>query len=229
MKRASTPIVGATAWIGAMLERLARGQPPLPGFEEAVVRHDRAQFDPGATSQGPELAAAPRERWALPAPAVTEGLGSLLSRLHEQTRGAEWEADLWFWLLQFLPDGLPDAVAHDLIDREIAVDALGHCNLTDAALWRLAGWVDEALLTLSKRRYVSAEHTADQFEEVLYAFPQHKWMLMSLPSLLPSSHEKAERLAARLREHPRRDELLRHACDDFLDVWGRSAAKHGRK
>lgn len=213
----SAAIVAVAAWIGAMLERLDRGAAPLSGFEEAVVCADRGRFGVVLRHPIPDF----HETWAPPGPSVADGLGGLLTRLHERTRGAVWEEELWFWLLQFLPGGLPDAIAHDLIDREIAIDALGHCNLGDGALWRLADRVDEALLRLAKRRYVSEQYTADAFEEVLHAFPQHEWTLMSLPSLPASDREKVERLAAYIRRHPRREELVRHACEEFLEVWGR--------
>lgn len=221
--------MAAAAWIGAMLERLDRREAPLPAFKEAAVRADRARFDAAPAGRSPQLDISdPRERWAQPAASAVDGLAGLVTRLHERTRGASWEADLWLWLLQSLPGGVPEAVVHDLIDREIAIEAIGHCKLSDAALWRLAGRVDEALLTLAKRRYVSERCTADQFEEVLHAFPEHEWMLTSLPGLLPSSRHKAVRLAEYIREHPRRDELIRHAGGEFLEVWGRAAAKHGR-
>jgi hypothetical protein len=43
--------------------------------------------------------------------------------------------------------------------------------LPDRLLWELADVVDESLLTLGKRRYINEEYSADEFEEVLYAFP----------------------------------------------------------
>lgn len=213
-------VASAAAWIGAMLERLDRGEAPLPSFEESAVRADRARFAPAVGRQVPELPVTdPREMWAPPMASVTDGLAGLLRRLHERTRGAAWEEELWFWLLQFLPGGFPEAVVHDLIDRQIAIGALGHCDLSDRALWRLADRVDEALLTLAKRRYTCEQYAVDQFEEVLRAFPEHEWMLTSLPILPTSSREKAERLSAHIRKHPKRDRLLRHARAEFLEVW----------
>ena len=130
-------------------------------------------------------------------------------------RGKPWEESFWEEVNIL---GLPSDVVTDLIGRKVALSDLGHMILEDALLWKLADEVDEALLTLAKRRYLSALYDADRLEEVLHAYPDHEWMLWSLAQLVPDSGEKAKRLSVYVRALPKRvyNRVTRSAVKDLM-------------
>lgn len=182
------------AWLAVMIERIDSGRLPIPDL-------GHPDLDVSAAAFVDRLAIAPYipdARWVYndfwnPAP-PSRLIDRMLERLHRETRGMCWEPDFWSAVWEGLPTRLPRKIAESLIRREINIDELGHLLLDDDLLWRLADRVDEALLTLAKRRYHQPRYDADAFEEVLYAFPTHDWMLRSLRGLVPSHEEKAERL-----------------------------------
>lgn len=197
------------AWLGAVLDRLERGIHPPISFDESEFNADVQVF--GVTNHNPT----PRDFDLRPR--VHPAVDRILLAIHGAVANESWEAQFWECLpLLFTP---PDEIVADLVRRDIAVEALGHCRLHDAMLWSLAGRVDEALLTLAKRRYVHDEYTADDFEEVLHAYSSHEWMLGSLSGLPASDDEKINRLIRYIAAHPDSEKLVRHQTPEFAAVW----------
>jgi hypothetical protein len=132
----------------------------------------------------------------------------LLESLGAKIRGLECEPNIWWGLLAVVYHPLPDKVAHDLIDRDIHVEFLGHTRQSDAVQWRLADLVDEALLTIAKEIYSREEHGADELRAVLEKYPDHHWMLSSLAFSATSSPEKSVLLEKFLMRHADAEHLM---------------------
>ena len=133
---------------------------------------------------------------------------STLVGLHEKLRGQRCEAKFWIVLLEVLGDPLPNEIAFDLIEREIAISWLGHSMQSEAVFWRLTPLVDETILTLAKRFYGDQNRSLEEFQEVLTRFPNHEWMLDSLSHCSASSLEKRRAYETAIENHPNRDSML---------------------
>lgn len=214
-------------WLGAVLERLRRGEPPIPPDPaadpqgtESWFRRDQARF--GYTDQARAEESERRHEqqgpWEHVAP--PEELAECYQELLTRVRGQAWERAFWRHALTHAPWPPPDSVLNDLLARDIETTLIGHLPLCDQMLWKLADQVPEALLTLAKRRYASADVDEHRFEEVLNAYPRHRWMLQSLAWLTPSSRAKAVVLAKHIREIPDRDDLLKNQSRLFAEAWG---------
>jgi len=143
----------------------------------------------------------------------------LFKRIHCGMKGHEFEEEFWSDLLSASPTPPPLPVVRDLIARDIEVVLIGHFLLPDSILWDLAERVDESLLTLGKRRYINDEFSADQFEEVLYAFPTHHWLLKSLTYEEPSDNEKVARLVSYISRLPDASKLVKGSPEAFARIW----------
>lgn len=204
------------AWLGGIVERLARGVVPETdawgGSGGVFANIERMLAGPAA---GHASAAGP------PRP-ESPVFSALFREIHRLTRGRPHEAIVWREALVFAQAGPPGDVVEDLIERGVDDELLGHMGLEDRFLWRLAGKVPEALLTLALRRYQDPAESVDRLEEVLHAFPKHDWMLGTLIRRTPSSDEKAA-LVARYAVGLPADRLAKHwkaGSEVFLDVAG---------
>jgi hypothetical protein len=103
---------------------------------------------------------------------------------------------------------LPDAIAHDLIDREVAIARLGHSRQTDDVQWRLAGFYDEARLTLAIDLYTNPRYSTAGLQRLLRQFPTDTWMLDTLSRRTPSSTEKQAAYVAIAASHPDGDKFV---------------------
>lgn len=130
---------------------------------------------------------------------------ALLLQLHTHLRGARCEFKVWDGLLHFLEHALPDEVANDLIDRDIAVSMLGHSRQSDAVMWRLAPLVDEALLTMASEIYTWPQHSVQELRQVLAGAPDNWGLFSSLSHARPSSPEKRAAFERAIENHPQRD------------------------
>lgn len=136
-----------------------------------------------------------------------------LRRLHAKLRGTPAEQRVWAAVIGELTHPLPDDVADDLIDREVAIDQLGHSRQSDLVQWRLAEFYDEALLTLGKELYARHERGLEEFQSVLdtgrTGRANYPWLLESLADLRASSPEKEQAYLRALEDHPDREWALR--------------------
>lgn len=148
-----------------------------------------------------------------------ESLEAIYSEVADRVRGQAWESAFWMHMLLIVGWPPPDPVIDDLLARDIETELIGHLPLSEARLWSLAPLVDESLLTLAKRRYVNDGFDEHQFEEVLHAFPSHRWMLSSLPMLIPSKPEKAAILASYIRRMPDPEMLVKRPSEIFRRAW----------
>jgi hypothetical protein len=115
-----------------------------------------------------------------------------IESLHKKLRNETCESGIWEALLRFLGDPLPSTVAHDLIDREIAVLDMGHTRQCDEIQWRLSELVEEALLTLIMERYVDERYDQESFLEVFNPHSAHGEVLEMLSFHIASCREKEE-------------------------------------
>lgn len=115
---------------------------------------------------------------------------ALLHQLHSAFRGHPNESSAWADALGVFPGPVPDEIANDLIDRNVAVIDLGHRVHSDAIMLRLIPLVDEALLSSVKLRYERPEYSLEAF--VQWTEPHHTrdWLLRSFDHWHASSHEK---------------------------------------
>lgn len=147
---------------------------------------------------------------------IGEAPDALLRELHLRLRGMACEQAIWSAVVFALAHPLPDDVAHDLVDRaddlEVPIDKLGHTRQSDAVQWRLAGRVDEALLTLGVEIYADPARDAAAshgFMERAAEQPSsaYGWLLDTLVRREPSSPEKERLLTDALERHPDRESL----------------------
>lgn len=131
-----------------------------------------------------------------------------LLAVHRKMRESEWEQHVWVGLLSQSNHPIPDDVALDLIEREIAISWLAHSPQSEAILWRLAPLMDEPILTLAKRFYADSNRTLEELEEVLRRFPDCEWMLHSLAFCSASSFEKRRAYEKAIENHPEREKWM---------------------
>ncbi|MEQ8845231.1 MAG: hypothetical protein RIB58_10290 [Phycisphaerales bacterium] len=183
------------AWLAVLHERMRAGRLPIRSLGDgSAAAHEHADRERRSlAADEPEHASAIAASWDVPPRCAV--VDRLLAQLCGGARDQPWEDEFWRCVLPGVTTLVPDALASTLLDRGVAVDALGHMPLCDTMLFRLMDEVVEALLTLANRRYVHDRFSVDQFEEVLHAGRESEWMLRSLITLEPSHAEKAERLA----------------------------------
>lgn len=167
---------------------------------------------------------------------IGEAPDRLLRDLHRRLRGTACEQSIWGAVVFELAHPLPDDVAHDLVDRaddlELLLEKIGHTRQSDAVQWRLAGRVDEALLTLGVEIYADPARDAAAFRGFMERAAEqpsraYGWLLDTLVRREPSSPEKERLLADALERHPDRESLralleetrlLTRARDPALDA-----------
>ncbi len=179
----SPALLNFAAWLGAVVERTRHQQPPFPLDQDALDRDQRSFGFSFATSTSP--ASTPYAHRPCPSE-----LAPLFRELLAAFRASAHESDLWFNLL-ISPFSPPEDVLEDLIQRDIHVTTIGHLPLSDRLLWKLADQVPEALLTLGKRRFLDPDCSPDRLEEVLHAYPHHRWLLNALQDLADEPSDKS--------------------------------------
>lgn len=132
-----------------------------------------------------------------------------LLELNHKVRNCPCEEPIWEAILWHIEHPLPTEVAHDLVDRKIAITLLGHTMQNEEIKWRLAPLVDEALLTLAKEFYMNPERSVEELQSVLRQYPDHQWMLSSLAHCYSSSIEKRAVFIEVVKQRPDADALLR--------------------
>ena len=207
------------AWLAVMIDRLNRGEPPFAGVEDRSADHwKQCSEDQAAVAASlDEYCQLQQVTWEMPP--ASQVIDAQLLRLERLVRGKPWEETFWDNVLRGVWTAIPDDVAGRLIDRGVAILTLGHLSLSDKVLFRLMDEVNEALLTLAKRRYIHDRYDVDAFEEVLYAAPHDQWMLSSLIMLEPSIVEKAERLAAYIASCDPPLKWPPRVSETFQEVW----------
>jgi hypothetical protein len=73
--------------------------------------------------------------------------------LHTKLRGARSEEEIWSAAIRALSHPLVPQIAHDLLDRDIAVRALEHSRQTEDVQWRTADFGGVVLLALAVAFY----------------------------------------------------------------------------
>lgn len=211
-------LLGLGAWLGAVLDRLRRGEAPIaPGADEADVQQLAAGFGAIWTFGVPA--------WASKRVPRIPALDAMLLEIHHRSRTQPWEESLWCGgILLFCPTPLPTAIAHDFIDRNIARIFLSHSHQEEEVWWRLVDDPDpEAVYSIAYYRYGRPEDDWYRVEEVLHQFPWDS-LLQRLARARPSSREKAAALAERIRARPEQehDRILgsrRLLNPEFAAVW----------
>lgn len=132
----------------------------------------------------------------------------MLLQLHRKIRNTSSESRIWSGVLWCLQHPLPGEVAHDLLDRKISINELGHSRQHEDVQWRMAAFYDEALLTLAKDRYCKRKYNLSEFQRVLDFNPTHIWMLSSLAHAEGSSRAKVQAFLAVVRQHSDAENLL---------------------
>jgi hypothetical protein len=145
----------------------------------------------------------------------------VLQTLHTYLYQQPAEAAIWGAVIPVLTHPLPEAIGHDLLDREIALDELEHSRQVDSVQWRLAERGAEALLTVALERYLFAEWSVADFEQVLAAYPTNFWMLDTLLRRRASSAEKEAACWRVVVQHPDAARFAR-----FRDLSGQIKQAH---
>lgn len=203
-----------------MIDRLNRSELPFAGVEDRSADHwKQCSGDQAAVAASlDEYSPLQQVTWEVPP--ASPIIDAQLRRLEHLVMGKPWEETFWNNVLRGVWTAIPDDVVAPLINRGVAILTLGHLSLSDRMLFRLIDEVDEALLTLAKRRYIHDRYDADAFEEVLYAAPRHEWMLSSLIMLEPSHVEKAQRLATYIAKCDPPLKWPPLVNETFQEAWG---------
>ncbi len=216
----SEPDLAYCAWLGAVLERLRRGEDGFPHDPEKAMTNQVTVDDDQKRScyrRGPGVQREPLGK-TYAQQKCPEILTPIYTEIMACVRGSHWENEFRGTLL-VAPWPLPEVVLDDLLARDIQTDAIGHLWLSDSKLWSLADRVSEALLTLAKRRYAGPAYDEHQLEEVLHAFPVHEWMLRSLATMEPSCQARAAVVAKYIRALPNPQGLLKGRPDLIVEAW----------
>lgn len=217
----------SAAWLVVLLERIDNGQLPFAGVDDSDAdscsQCQREQERIAAHTLDP----ASYYDFVWDEKPASPLVDSLLHRLLAAVKGQPWEETFWDQVLPSVYNAIPDDIAEDLLDRGVSIHLLGHQPLSDRMLFRLIDVVDEALLTLAKRRYIHDRYDADAFEEVLYASPKHEWMLSSLIMLQPSHVEKAQRLAIYIAKCDPPLKWPPLVNETFQEVWDARSSEAG--
>lgn len=126
----------------------------------------------------------------------------LIFQLHSHIRNQPCEQGVWDSVVMQISNPLPDFITHDLIDRRIVVDQLGHRHQSEDILRRLAPLVSEALLTLAGELYRNPEHSLEEFTEIFDQYPDEPWLHSHLAHGVASSPEKLEAFLERVKGTP---------------------------
>ncbi|MGD1917194.1 MAG: hypothetical protein ACFCBV_13545 [Phycisphaerales bacterium] len=204
--------------MAVIVERLENGRLPFAGVDDPHADHDLICHEETESMTCPTPTTAHQGRyWDVPPSSVV--VDRLLARILVAVRGQAWEETFWDHVLPRIATAIHDTIASDLLERGVSVTLLGHQPLSDRLLFRMIDEVDEALLTLAKRRYLHGKYTPDQFEEVLYAGRRSTWMFHSLMGLRPSHDGKAERLALYVSDSDPPIEWPKRVSDSFKRAW----------
>ncbi|PQV64480.1 hypothetical protein B1R32_105162 [Abditibacterium utsteinense] len=131
-----------------------------------------------------------------------------LRELHQKMRGQKCENNFWDAVAYVLKHPLPDDIAFDLIEREIAIAQLAHSPQSEAVLWRLTPFLEEPILTLAKRAYTDSNRTLEEFQNVINEFSEPEWMMEIVAEWSASSLEKRQAFEKAVENHPEREKML---------------------
>jgi hypothetical protein len=143
--------------------------------------------------------------------------GEVLERLHHKIKEQTCEYAIWCSVVWYLAHALPIATAHELIDRSIAIFAMGMTRQVDEVQWRLATITEDALYTLIRERYVQENYSVNQFENMLKQYRssiEYEGILHMLSFYYTESVEKEEVFKAAVVS---REELLREKAEEDLE------------
>ncbi|MFN8673804.1 MAG: hypothetical protein U0457_17210 [Candidatus Sericytochromatia bacterium] len=88
-------------------------------------------------------------------------------KFSEKIKGLKIEEEIWEIIFSFYKFEIPDELALDLINRNIAVSALGHTRQSDKIMFKLFDLVEESLLTIGKEFYREKSRSTEEFKNVL--------------------------------------------------------------
>ena len=132
-----------------------------------------------------------------------------LERLHDRLKGKAFESDVWAELVAKAGFAIPEAIAHELLDRKIAVSAVFRSTPTMSVLRRVSMADSQAAWRLACTLCFSDRHSPDEFGAFLRAHAHHVEMLRSLARLDSVPGPKEEAMMSVIRSHPDAAELLR--------------------
>ncbi|CAM4470032.1 hypothetical protein PAEN110709_20005 [Paenibacillus endophyticus] len=132
-----------------------------------------------------------------------------LFEVYNAVKHTDVEDEIWSKLSLSYGGSLPKPIVMDLIDRKIAIMALGHTRQEHQVMWRLAELVDEALLTLAIDMYTIECFGIDPMASLLNKFCGNRWMLETLIYKNPSSLEKRSLLESAIQQNSHSVELQR--------------------
>lgn len=207
-----TAQIAYAAWLGALLERHARGRRMLARpRDHAAVEADAASF--GVNWRAHVFYGF--EDWQRCEPIHHPLLDDLTRRVITAARGWRYEDDFCHEVLSRSPTTPPADIVNQLIDRDSStVTLLGHLRHDDPVQWRLADLVPEAAQNLAIRRYGNPKYEVHRLEEVLYHFRTWSDVLGCMRSYAPSSADKADLLIKYITAHPDAQQLfMRHKRD----------------
>ena len=101
------------------------------------------------------------------------------------------ESDFWDFILPILDSkSLSDKVIQYLINNNICITTLGHMNLSEKWLIKLAPIVEEALFTLSQIYYLNNSYSLLKFQKLLNHFRENSSLFYYLLHIEPNNWEK---------------------------------------
>ncbi|MGO4543486.1 hypothetical protein AB4Z29_01620 [Paenibacillus sp. 2TAB23] len=129
--------------------------------------------------------------------------------VYNAVKHTDIEGEVWSKLSLSYGEPFPQPIVMDLIDRKIALVAIGHTRQEHQVMWRLAELVDEALLTLAIDMYTIESFEIDSMASLLNKFSGNRWMLETLIFKKPSSLEKRSLLESAIQQNSHSVDLQR--------------------
>lgn len=144
--------------------------------------------------------------------------GMTLVEVRRKLQGTSVEEQFWHQTLPFVNvDCLSDDLVDYFIAQGIALDMLAHLPLSDKYLWILAEQVEEALITLGKRHYLSDAYTTEEFVVLLEKASKNYWLWSSLLSVKSNNTSKRKSLVKRLFLLTNFDDLKENVIEEIAE------------
>ena len=142
-------------------------------------------------------------------PSPIEG-DELIYKVYNKFNETDIEEEIWVETLNCYPKSLPDEICYYLIDNcnRIVILHLGHTEQSDAVMWKLGHFVDEAALTLGKKIYKDNSYSLKDFKRLLTEFYCNHWLWWSLIREPTNEVEKKEFFEEHLNKRLDRDIII---------------------
>lgn len=133
--------------------------------------------------------------------------GTTLELIYYKFLNTRIESAIWDFLITHLEHSLPINIATFLIDRDICILPLGHSSQEISIMWRLAGLIDEAAITLGVWLFTGNNYETELFKQFLDKHGDNYWVMQCLAYREGSSVIKKNLYMEYVSKHKKSNEL----------------------